>query len=62
MSNVDPRSVAAKNGLRPNDVILSVNRFPTPTVAEFERLASQKEGQLLLQVLRGSGAFYLVVE
>ncbi|WP_292998519.1 DegQ family serine endoprotease [Nevskia sp.] len=62
VSNVDPRSVAAKNGLRPNDVILSVNRFPTPTVAEFERLASQKDGQLLLQVLRGSGAFYLVVE
>ncbi|MDP3293659.1 MAG: DegQ family serine endoprotease [Nevskia sp.] len=59
---VDPRSVAAKNGLRPNDVILSVNRRPVTTVAEFERLAAQKDGQLLMQVLRGQTAFFVILE
>jgi Do/DeqQ family serine protease len=59
---VDPRSVAAKNGLRPNDVVLTVNRRPVPTVADFERLAAQKDGQLLLQVLRGQSAFFVILE
>ncbi len=59
---VDPRSVAAKNGLRPNDIVLSVNRRPIATVADFERLAAQKEGQLLLQILRGQGAFFVILE
>lgn len=59
---VDPRSVAAKNGLRPNDIILSVNRRQVATVAEFERLAAQKDGQLLMQVLRGQAAFFVILE
>jgi len=59
---VEPRSVAAKNGLRPNDIILSVNRRPVTTVAEFERLAAQKDGQLLMQVLRGQAAFFVILE
>ncbi len=59
---VDPRSVAAKNGLRPNDIILGVNRRPVTTVAEFERLAAQKDGQLLMQVLRGQTAFFVILE
>ncbi|MBA4286831.1 MAG: serine endoprotease DegQ [Xanthomonadaceae bacterium] len=62
ITQVDPRSVAAKNGLRPNDIVLSVNRRPVATVADFERLAAQKEGQLLLQVLRGQGAFFVILE
>ncbi len=59
---VEPRSVAAKNGLRQNDIILGVNRRPVTTVAEFERLASQKDGQLLMQVLRGQAAFFVILE
>ena len=59
---VDPRSPAAKNGFRPNDIILSVNRRPVTTVADFERAAAQKDGQLLLQVLRGQAAFFVILE
>jgi len=59
---VSPRSVAAKQGLRPNDIILSVNRQPVATVAEFEKLASVKDGQLLLHVLRGNAAFFVILD
>jgi len=59
---VDPRSTAAKVGLRPNDVIISVNRKPVSTVSEFEKLASAKDSQLLLQVLRGQAAFFVILD
>lgn len=59
---VEPRSPAVKSGLRANDVIISVNRQPVSSVAEFTKLASQKDGQLLLHVLRGSAAFYVILD
>ncbi|GAC1625771.1 MAG: serine endoprotease DegQ [Nevskia sp.] len=59
---VDPRSPAAKNGLRANDVILSVNRQPVTTVSEFQKLASAKDAQLLLHVLRGNAAFFVILD
>jgi Do/DeqQ family serine protease len=60
---VEPRSPAAKNGLRANDVIFSVNRQPVASVSEFTALAGQqKEGQMLLQVLRGNQAAFVVIQ
>ena len=59
---VEPRSPAGKAGLRPNDVIMSVNRSPVSSVSEFEKLAAVKDGQLLLHVLRGSAAFFVLLD
>jgi S1-C subfamily serine protease len=59
---IDPRSPAARSGLRPGDVIVGVNRQPVRTVSEFEKLASNKDDQLLLQVQRGSNAFFIVLD
>jgi Do/DeqQ family serine protease len=60
---VEPRSPAAKNGLKANDVILSVNRVPVGSVGEFTALAGQqKEGQMLLQVMRGNQAAFVVIQ
>ncbi|MCK9385639.1 MAG: DegQ family serine endoprotease [Nevskia sp.] len=59
---VAPRSTAAKQGLRPNDIILSVNRQPVGSVAEFEKLAAAKDTQLLLHVLRGNAAFFVILD
>lgn len=56
-----PNSTAAAAGLRPNDVILSVNRHAVNSVKEMEKVLSRVDNQLLLQVRRGEGVFYLVL-
>jgi serine protease Do/serine protease DegQ len=60
--NVEPRSPAAIAGLRPGDVIIAVNRQPVENVSEFEKLVASAEGDLLLQVQRGEGFFFLVIQ
>lgn len=61
VQTVEQRSPAARAGLRPNDIIIAVNRQPVPTLAEFQKLASVKDGELLMHVQRGSGALFLIV-
>ena len=61
VQKVDPRSAAARAGLRGNDIIIAVNRQPTDTMAKFQKLAGVKEGELLLHVQRGNGALFLLI-
>jgi Do/DeqQ family serine protease len=49
-------------GLREGDVITSVNRQQIADLQSFLGLVSQAKGQLLLGVLRGNRAAYLVIE
>jgi serine protease Do len=50
--NIDPTGVAARGGLRPRDVILSINDTPTTSVAQvneaIERVASGRLIRLLV--------------
>ena len=58
ISDLDPDSPAAQAGLQPGDVIQSINRQPVNSVADFNRLAAQATGEVLLLVNRqGSSAF-----
>ncbi|WP_028080629.1 DegQ family serine endoprotease [Solimonas soli] len=61
VKSVQPNSAAAKAGLRPNDVIIAVNRQPVTTMEDFNKLISGK-GQLLLQLRRGPGALFLLLQ
>ncbi len=61
VQQVAPGSPAARTGLRPNDIIIAVNRQSIDSMATFEKLAGVKEGQLLLHVQRGDGALFLIV-
>jgi len=58
---VAPGSPAARAGLRPDDIILSVNRQPLASVEQFQRLAGPKAGELLLHIQRGAGALFLII-
>jgi serine protease Do/serine protease DegQ len=62
VQRVQARSPAARIGLRPNDVILGVNRQRVQTMAEFEKLAGADQKELLLHVKRGTNAFFIVVQ
>ena len=54
-------SAGWRAGLRSGDVIISANRQTTVNIKELQVIAYQNKKQLLLQVLRGSGALFLLV-
>ena len=61
IADLDPSAPAARVGLQPGDVIQSINRQPIDSVAEFNRLAAQARGEILLRVNRqGSSAFVVL--
>ncbi|MFP3874709.1 MAG: DegQ family serine endoprotease [Thiohalophilus sp.] len=58
VSDVEQGSPAWSAGLRPNDVIVSVNRQPVKNLAEMREQIGNNQ-QLLLNIRRGSGALFL---
>lgn len=58
VSSVEPGSPAWGAGLRPGDVIVSVNRQPVKSLAEMRDIVSGSK-ELLLNIRRGSGALFL---
>lgn len=62
VQKIEPRSVAARTGLREGDIVVGVNRRPIRGMEDFEKLAGVKEGQLLLNIRRGNGALFLLIQ
>ena len=59
---IDRGSRAWLAGLRAGDIVLSVNRQRTPSLAAFLAVVNQAEGALLLSVQRGTQSAYLVIK
>jgi serine protease Do len=53
-------SAGWRAGLRPGDIIITANKQPTTNVRALRTLAQQKK-QLLVQILRGPGALYVLI-
>ncbi len=54
-------SAGWRAGLRPGDIIISANKVPTKDVKTLQSIAQNKKQQLLVQVLRGPGALFLLI-
>ena len=54
-------SAGWRAGLRPGDVIISANNQPTTNTKDLQNIAKQKKQELLVQVLRGAGALYILI-
>ena len=54
-------SAGWRAGLRPGDIIISANKVPVKDVKGLQNVAQDKKQQLLVQVLRGPGALYLLI-
>jgi serine protease Do/serine protease DegQ len=61
VKDVQQNSPAARAGLRPGDIIIAVNRQPIESLEQFNKLIAGK-GQLLLQLRRGPGALFLILQ
>ena len=59
---IDPRSRAYRAGLRQGDVITTVNRQPVTGTKQFVKLVNSTPGQLLLRIVRGNSAAFLVIK
>lgn len=54
-------SAGWRAGLRPGDVIISANSVPVSTTEALQNVAKKQKKQLLVQVLRGPGALYILI-
>ena len=59
VTQIRPDSPAAEAGLREGDVILEVNRTPTPTIEAFREAAGGDQRNLLLLIYRDGATAYM---
>ncbi len=59
--DVDPSSRAAQAGLRPGDLLVSINRKPVRTPDDLVNITQKDKGSLLLNVRRDGAALFIVI-
>jgi len=62
ISEASPNSRAAREGLRPGDILLSINRLPVQKVADLEAAVQRSARGILINIQRGNSAFFLVLK
>ncbi len=61
VSEIDQGSLAWRSGMRQGDIITSINREPVATAEQFFDRLSRYAGSLLLRIVRGNNAAFLVI-
>ncbi|MBN2358175.1 MAG: DegQ family serine endoprotease [Deltaproteobacteria bacterium] len=61
VTEVRSRSPAARSGLRPGDIVVEVNRSPTPDVEAFRKAAASADQRVLLLIDRDGNTIFLAL-
>jgi len=63
ITNVDPDGLAAENGIRPGDIIMSINQKKVRSAADFSRAMkdAQSKGSAALLIRRGNASIYFAL-
>ena len=61
IAEIEKGSAAARVGLEPGDLIVSVNRREITTLSEMEQAVRINDKSLRLNILRGNSALFLVL-
>ncbi|KFZ29024.1 serine endoprotease DegQ [Pseudidiomarina atlantica] len=61
ITELEEGSMAARYGLRKDDVIVAVNRQPVSTVSELRNVLDSAQGVVALNIRRGNSSLYLVL-
>ena len=59
---VAPQSPATEAGLMPGDIIVSANSTPVDSISQLYKVAKTDKKHLLLNVIRGPGALFIVIK
>lgn len=62
VNSVKPRSEAYQSGLREGDIIISVNRRYVSNFEEFKKAISQSQRGILMNIQRGDGGLFLLIQ
>lgn len=62
VSQLDPSGRAARNGLAEGDMIAAINQVNVRNLSELETRVRATSGQLLLTIVRGRRAFFVLME
>lgn len=62
VTGASEQSAAWVAGIRPGDVITSVNGHSIKNLAELDKVVKSAKKQLLVRILRGPGALYLIIK
>ena len=60
--NISPDSPAAQAGLLPGDIIVTVNKKPVENISDLYKATKLKKHNLLLHIIRGPGALFIVIK
>ncbi|NOY66975.1 MAG: DegQ family serine endoprotease [Gammaproteobacteria bacterium] len=60
--SIEPNSPAGNAGLQQGDVITSINRMPVKNLKDLKAAVKQKNDGILLNIRRGNGGLYLLLQ
>jgi len=61
VSAIGPNTTAAYSGLRPNDLIIGVNKLRVANLKKFSQALTRNKTAILLHINRGGRGIYLVI-